>query len=66
VADISYRYELRRRDEIVATGHETLETAREVVEHVTIGGFEGIVREVAPILGNSELRLVVQLLPDNK
>lgn len=60
--DISYRYELRRGEEIVATGHLTRETPLELGERITIGKGEGIVREIAPTLGESELRLVVQLM----
>ena len=62
--NFTYRYELRRGDEIVATGHMTRETAFEVGERVTIGRSEGIVREIEPMLGESELRLVVQLMPN--
>jgi hypothetical protein len=62
VPAISYRYELRRGEEIVATGHLTRELPLEVGERITIGRSEGIVREVVPMLGESELRLVVQLM----
>jgi hypothetical protein len=62
VRDVSYRYELRRGEEIVATGHLTREMPLEVGERITIGRSEGIVREIVPTLGESELRLVVQLM----
>jgi hypothetical protein len=62
VQDVTYRYELRRGEEIHATGHLTRETPLEVGERITIGSSEGIVHEIAPTLGESELRLVIQLM----
>ena len=59
----SYRYELRRGDEIVATGHITQETPLQVGDRLTLGRKVGIVREIGPPLPEGELRLVVQLLP---
>lgn len=56
-----YRYELRRGDEVIATGHLSREQSFEVGERITIGGRAGIVRDVEPILGEREQRLVVQL-----
>lgn len=56
-----YRYELRRGDEIVATGHLTREQPFEVDERVVIAGSAGTVRAVEPVLGERELRLVVQV-----
>jgi hypothetical protein len=56
-----YRYELRRGDEVIATGYFSREQPLEVGERITIGGRAGIVRDVAPVLGERELRLVVQL-----
>jgi hypothetical protein len=56
-----YRYELRRGQEVVATGHLPREQALEVGDRIVIGGLPGIVRAVEPILGERELRLVVQL-----
>jgi hypothetical protein len=58
---VGYRYELRRGDAVVATGHLCHERALEVGERLLIGGREGIVRTVEPLLGERELRLVVQL-----
>lgn len=58
---VEYRYELRRGDEVVATGHLSREQPLEVGQHVEIAGRTGIVRAVEPILGERELRLVVQL-----
>jgi hypothetical protein len=62
-----YRYELRRGDEVIATGHFSREQPLEVGARIMIGGRGGIVRDVAPVLGERELRLVVQLTrdPDN-
>ena len=56
-----YRYELRRGEEVIATGHFSREQPLEVGERIAIGGRAGIVRDVEPVLGERELRLVVQL-----
>lgn len=56
-----YRYELRRGDEVIATGHLSREPPFEAGERITIGGRAGIVRDVEPVLGEREQRLVVQL-----
>jgi hypothetical protein len=61
MATPEYRYELRRGDEIVATGHLSHEQPHEVGQRVEIAGQTGIVRTVEPILGERELRLIVQL-----
>ena len=58
---VEYRYELRRGEEVLATGHLSRERPLEVGERLVIGGRPGIVRSVDPILGERELRLVVQL-----
>lgn len=58
---VEYRYELRRGEEVLATGHLTRERPLEVGERIVIGGRPGIVRSVEPILGEHGLRLVVQL-----
>jgi hypothetical protein len=55
-----YRYELRRGDDVIATGHFSREQPLEIGERITIGSRSGIVRDVGPILGELELRLVVQ------
>lgn len=59
-----YRYELRRGAEVIATGHLSREQPLEVGERITIGSQAGIVRDVEPLLGEHELRLVVQLTRD--
>jgi hypothetical protein len=59
-----YRYELRLGDETIATGHLTREQLLEVGDRITIGGRTGIVRDVEPLLGDQELRLVMQLTGD--
>ena len=56
-----YRYELRRGDEVAATGHLTREQRVEVGDRFVVGGLAGIVRSVEPVLGERELRLVVQV-----
>jgi hypothetical protein len=62
---VDYRYELRRSDEVVATGHFSSERPLEPGERVTIGGREGIVRTVEPLLREVEQRLIVQLVRDD-
>lgn len=64
MAGIDYRYELRRGDEIVATGHLNHEQPLEVGDRIEIGGQHGIVSTIEPVLGEHEVRLVVQLLRD--
>jgi hypothetical protein len=56
------RYELRRGDEVVATGHLSREEPLEVGERLAVNGLVGIVRTVEALLGERELRLVVQLV----
>jgi hypothetical protein len=56
-----YRYELRLGDEMIATGHLTHEEPLKVGDRITIGGRAGVVRDVDPLLGDHELRLVLQL-----
>jgi hypothetical protein len=57
----AYRYELRRGEEMLATGHLDRERPLEVGERIVIAGRPGIVRTIEPLLGEHELRLVVQL-----
>lgn len=64
MAGVEYRYELRRADEVVATGHVNYEQPLEVGDRIEIGRQSGIVRAVEPLLGEREVRLVVQLLLD--
>jgi hypothetical protein len=64
VAGVGYRYELRRGDEMVATGHLSHEQSLEVGDRIQIGAQSGIVLTVEPLLGEDEVRLVVQLLAD--
>lgn len=65
MAAVQYRYELRRGDEVVATGHLSREEPLEVGDRVLVGSREGIVRTVEPLLGEHELRLVVQLIRED-
>jgi hypothetical protein len=51
-----YRYELRRGEEVIATGHLSREQPLEVGERVAIGSQSGIVRSVEPVLHEHELR----------
>ena len=61
MAECEYRYELRRGEDVISTGHLTQARALEVGERIEIAGELGIVRAVDPQLGERELRLVVQL-----
>jgi hypothetical protein len=61
MAAFAYRYELRRGQDVISTGHLTQEQALEIGERIEIGGEVGIVRAVEPLLGGRELRLVVQI-----
>lgn len=56
-----YRYELRRGDDVIATGHLTRGQPLEVGDPISIGRRTGIVRGIEPQLGEHELRLVVEL-----
>ena len=51
-------------DEVVATGHLMREDHLEVGDHLEINCQPGIVRTIEPLLGEHELRLVVQLVRD--
>ena len=57
-----YRYELRSGTATIATGHVAYVKALEVGDRIEIAGSAGIVSAVEPILGEHELRLVVQLV----
>jgi hypothetical protein len=59
-----YRYELRRREEVIATGHVSRELPLDVGDRIALGSRTGSVRDVEPLLGEHELRLVVQLTRD--
>ena len=64
MAGVDYRYELRRGEEVVATGHLSREEPLEVGSRLEINGQLGVVRTIEPLLGERELRLVVQLVRD--
>lgn len=64
MAAFLYRYELRRNEEIVATGHLTWETPLQVGDRLMISRSDGIVRRIDPTIADQELQLVIQLLPD--
>jgi hypothetical protein len=64
VAGIDYRYELRRGEELMATGRMNYEQPLEVGDRIEIGGRHGIVSTIEPVLREHALRLVVQLLRD--
>jgi hypothetical protein len=47
--DAEYRYELRRGDEVIATGHLSSEPPFEAGERITIGSRSGIVCSIESI-----------------
>lgn len=49
---------------MIATGHLSREQPLEIGARITIGSQSGIVRDGEPLLGEHELRLVVQLTRD--
>ena len=57
----AYRYEVRRGDEVVATGHLSHERPLQVGEELKIGRCLGLVRSIEPQLHELELQLVVEL-----
>jgi hypothetical protein len=64
MAGFAYRYELRRGEEVIATGRLTRERALEVGERIAIGGRPGVVRSSEPVLAERELHVVIQLFRD--
>jgi hypothetical protein len=65
MSDVLYTYELRRGDDVVATGRVSREKPLEVGERVILGGREGIVRSIDLLFGERELRVVVQLVRED-
>ena len=65
MAGFAYRYELRRGDEVIATGRMTRERALEVGERITLSGRLGVVRSIEPVLSERDLHMVIQLFRDN-
>ena len=57
-------YELRRGDQIIATGHLNHDQPLEVGERIAVAGHTGIVREIIPGVAHNPARLIVELLPD--
>lgn len=53
MAAFQYRYELRRVEELVATGHLTREHPFELGDRIALGGSAGTVRAVDPFLANA-------------
>ena len=57
----AYRYELRRGDEVVATGHLSHDEPLQIGERLRIASRLGLVRSIEPQLHDHELQLIVQL-----
>lgn len=66
VATVEYRYELRRGEDLVATGHLARQQPVEEGERLVIGGQPGIARVREPLLADPDPRLVVQLLREDQ
>ena len=66
MAGIDYRYGLRHGEEVVATGRLNYEQPLEVGDFIEIGGQQGVVSTIEPVLRECELRLVVELLRDRR
>jgi hypothetical protein len=64
VTGVDYRYELRDGEEVLATGHLSREQPLEAGDRIEVGGQPAIVRTIEPLLAETELRLVLQLLRD--
>ena len=60
-----YRYEMRRGDELVATGHLSNEQPLQVGQTLTLGSRTSVVRSIEPQLHHQELQLVLQLGSDS-
>jgi hypothetical protein len=48
--------------EVIATGHQLIEEPLQVGDRLLLTGREGIVRTIEPLIGEREVRLVVQLV----
>jgi hypothetical protein len=57
----SYRYSLRRGDEVVATGYLLSEHRLEVGEELSVGPHRGVVIAVDPVVGGLEEQLTLEL-----
>jgi hypothetical protein len=63
MAGTNYHYELRRGDQIIATGRLTWDHQLDVGDEMTIGRHRGLVQAIQPLLASRDYRLVVQLRP---
>ena len=60
MAAVNYRYELRRGNTILATGHLATDEQLNLGHRLTIAGYEGTVNAIEPLLGTRTHRLVIQ------
>ena len=58
-----YRYELRKRGEVLATGYLDNAEELEVGQRIEVAGSIGLVREIEPALGGGEFRALIELMP---
>jgi hypothetical protein len=65
VATTNYSYELRRGESITATGRISYETVLSVGDPITIGTSHGVVRAIGPRHRDGEVRLLIELVPDD-
>lgn len=63
MAGVDYRYELRGGEEVLATGRLFRDEPLTVGDRLEVGGKPGVVRSIEPMMGERELRFVLQLLP---
>jgi len=56
-----YRYELRRGDRTIATGHLSTDEPLRVGDTIAINGTDGIIRAIDPLLGEFGSRLIIEL-----
>jgi len=60
MAGFAYRYELRRGDEVIASGRMTRQRALEIGERITLSGRLGVVQSIEPGLSERDLHMVIQ------
>lgn len=62
---VTYRYELRSKDQILATGHLSWDHPLEIGDEIRIGTSRGTVDAIDPVIGSHENRLVVTVHDTN-
>ena len=62
MASLSYTYELRRGEELLATGRFSRDSPLDVGQRIQVNGREGIIRSIEPQLHRGDQRVVIQLV----